>query len=188
MEIQGTTRRLIEPPGYHITPKYDLKHFRRKTQESNEKDYDVVLPLTSMIDMFSMLVIFLLLNFSATGEAYFVNKDLKLPYAENARKIESLALISITQDTVSLDSDVVGYNPSTYTLKDAAMPGLIASLQQLKRLQSNFASAGIKTKKQINIQADQNTPVVYIKRVMNVLIQEGFTGINFAVRDITERN
>ena len=63
------------------------------------------------------------------------------------------------------------------------MPKLVAALQHLKQLQTNLALAGLKPKTQINIQADQGTPILYIKRVMNILISEGFTGINFAVRE-----
>ena len=182
-EVSSSTKRVIRPPGYHIEPKYDLKHFRKKMDESSERDYDVVLPLTSMIDMFSMLVIFLLLNFSATGEAYFVNKDIKLPEALNARPIESMPLISISKTSVSLDSEVVGSNPVIIGLNDRQMPALVASLTKLKALIKNQDDAGLPVKKGINLQADQNTDVVYIKRVMNILISTGFSSINFAVRE-----
>lgn len=183
IEIQSSTKRLVHPPGYHIKPKHDLKHFRNKIDEASERNYDVVLPLTSMIDMFSMLVIFLLLNFSATGEAFFVNKDIKLPTAENAAAIESMPLISITKTSVSLDSEVVGSNPVEVNLKSNEMPALEASLKRLKTLISNQEAAGLPVKKGINLQADQNTDVVYIKRVMNILISAGFSNINFAVRE-----
>ena len=184
MDIKGSNNRLIHPPGYHIKPKYDLIHIRRHLDAQEDRDLDVVLPLTSMIDMFSMLVIFLLLNFSATGEAFFVNKDIKLPKALNTRPIESLPLISITKQSVTLDSAIVGSHPTEVTLSPH-MPKLVAALQHLKQLQGNLALAGLKPKTQINIQADQNTPILYVKRVMNILISEGFTGINFAVREDT---
>ena len=170
-------------PGYHIEPKYDLKGLRKKINHSQGRDFDVVLPLTSMIDMFSMLVIFLLLNFSATGEAFFVNKNIKMPDASNARPLESLPLISITKSSVTLDADVLERDGEDISLRDPEMPGLVAALGRLKALQNNLRSGGLKPKTQINIQADQNTPVLYVKRVMTILINEGFTGINFAVRE-----
>ena len=51
-------------------------------------------------------------------------------------------------------------------------------------MQEELKEAGLDQKLQINIQADENTPVDKIKNVMNILIQEGFTGINFAVREV----
>lgn len=185
MEIKGSTKRLIENPGYHIKPKYDLKQLRKRVKGENERDYDVVLPLTSMIDMLSMLTIFLLMNFSATGEAFFINKDIRLPAAHHARPLESLPLITVSPNTVSLDSDVVGSNPTEITMDDD-IPQLRLALQKLKGLQKNLETAGIKPKTQINVQADLSTPVLYVKRVMNILISEGFTGINFAVRDLSQ--
>ncbi len=176
-------KKLVIAPGYHIRPKYDLAGFRQKMDDGGGRDYDMVLPLTSMIDMFSMLVIFLLLTFSATGEAYFVNKNIKLPDALNARPLESLPLISVTRKYVSIDSEQIGTNPADFSMNNWNMEAFAASLRRLKALQNNFRVAGLKPKTQVNIQADKNTPVLYVKRVMNVLISEGFTGINFAVKE-----
>lgn len=185
-EVKSSGRRLIEVPGYHLAPKYDLKYLRRKMNDSGDRVFDVVLPLTSMIDMFSMLVIFLLLNFSATGEAFFVNKDITLPNAKNALPIESLPLVSITDTSVSLDSEVVGSNPVTIQLQDQEMPQLSAALRRLKNLITAQEQAGVPVKKGINLQADISTDVIYIKRVMNILITEGFTKVNFVTREDLE--
>ncbi len=183
VELKGLPPRSLLTPGYHIQPEFDLKHLRQRMNSREEKDLDVVLPLTSMIDMFSLLVIFLLLNFSATGEAFFVNKMIELPQAEHAVPLESLPLISITQDKVVIDTEVVAENPATFTIDNWDMPKLEAALLNLKDIQERMKAAGLETKTQINIQADRNTEVVYIKRVMNALISQGFTGINFAVRE-----
>ncbi|MEO0335220.1 MAG: biopolymer transporter ExbD [Pseudomonadota bacterium] len=182
-EVQSSIGRVVRIPGNHISPRYDLKALRKKRDQGGAREFDVVLPLTSMIDMFSMLVIFLLLNFSATGEAFFVNKNITLPNAKNALPIESLPLVSISQTQVSLDSEIVGSNPVTINLQDQEMPQLRASLARLKALIKNQEDAGIPVKKGINMQADENTDVVYIKRVMNILISEGFGKINFVTRE-----
>ena len=176
--------RLIIAPGYHIRPKYDLRHFRERIEGAHKKAVDFNLSLTAMIDMFSTLVVFLLLNFSATGESYFVSKNVVIPEAANARPLESLPVVSITKDGVSIDAlGIVGTNPGTITTDDWEMPGLVAALQKIKATQATLAQAGVEPKAEVNIQADQGVSVIAIKRVMNVLISEGFTGINFAVRE-----
>lgn len=186
MSASNPRKRTVTFPGYHITPKHDLKHFRKRMNAGGEREMNVDLPLTSMIDMFSMLVIFLLLNFSSTGEAFFVNKNLKMPEAENAQPLESLPLISISKTSVTLDAKIMENDSAPISLRDPNMPGLVAALQRLKHLQGNLRQAGLKPKTQINIQADEQIPVYYIKRVMTILISEGFTGINFAVRERSE--
>lgn len=178
------SRRLIEAPGYHVRAKYDLPNFRRRRAESGKRALDFGLSLTAMIDMFSVLVIFLLLNFSATGEAYFVSKNVVIPAAVNARPLETAILVSITKTSIVLDSHVVGKNPTNITEEDWDMPQLREGLRRLKQLQDNLKEAGLPAKPEVNIQADENTAVLRIKRVMNILVQEGFTGINFAVREV----
>lgn len=179
-----SSKRLVTTPGFHIHPKYDL-HALRERLHGGRSEPDFNLSLTAMIDMFSTLVVFLLLNFSATGEAYFVSKNVVIPEAVNARPLETRPLISIAKEGVSIDAvGLVGQNPGVMTPDDWEMPGLVAALRRIKGEQANLAQAGVEPKAEVNIQADQNVSVIYIKRVMNVLISEGFTGINFAVREV----
>jgi biopolymer transport protein ExbD len=134
-----------------------------------------------MIDMFSMLVIFLLVNFSTSGELYYISKDIKIPQAEHARPIESLPLISITERAVIFDSKAMGDNPTHLEEADYNLPQLRAQLRRIKELQESlFPNRPFFGR--VNVQADQNTPIIYVKRVMTTLIDEGWTGINFAVR------
>lgn len=184
-EAKNSAERTVKVPGYHVTPKYDLPFLRARVQNNDERDFDVVLPLASMIDMYSVLVMFLLTNFSATGEAYFVDKHLKLPVAHHARTLESLPLISISKDKVSLDSEVVGINPVVVDLKDMEMPLLENELKKIQKKRDEIKSIKAKDdpmKNGINLQAGENTDVIYIKRVMNVLISNGFQNINFVTR------
>src|SRR5437016_5381561 len=117
-------KRLIKKPGYHIHPRFDLRSFRERRAEKGKRSSDFSLSLTAMIDMFSTLVIFLLLNFSATGEAFFVNKNVIIPSAAHARPLESAPLISIGKDSVTLDANVVGGNLMNLSDQDDSMPQL----------------------------------------------------------------
>jgi biopolymer transport protein ExbD len=179
--VKGSIHRKIEAPGYHITPKYDLHKLREKLYHYAKKDFDAALPLTAMVDMFSVLIIFLIMNFSATGEIFFISKDLKLPSAAHATQLESLPLISITKDAVILEAEKTAENPVYLEEKDENLPRLRLKLQQLRILQQTI-HPDQPFKGEVNIQADINTPIVYVKRVMNTLITEGWTGINFAVQ------
>jgi biopolymer transport protein ExbD len=184
-EVKGIAARLIEAPGYHIGPKYDLKYLRRRKFSDGKREFSTVLPLTSMIDMFSMLVIFLLLNFSATGEVFYVNHDLKVPIADHGHVLESLPIISITADSVIFDVEKVGNNPLRLEEKDQNLPKLKAYLQKLRIMEQTMAP-NRPFKGAVNIQADETTRIVYVKRVMNTLISEGWTNISFAVRPAKE--
>lgn len=180
--LKGSFGRVISPPGYHVEPKYDLHFFRKKRHKSSKKEFNDSLNLTAMIDMFSILVVFLIMNFSSTGEIFFISKDVKLPEASHARPIENAPLISIVGGTVTLEAEKIGENPVYLEERDANLPKLKSKLQQM-RIMAETVNPGQPFKGQVNVQADINTPVVYIKRVMNTLISEGWTGVNFAVRN-----
>jgi biopolymer transport protein ExbD len=174
--------RTIVKPGYHLKPKYDLPGLRaRQNSGGGHKSVIIELPLTSMIDMFTILVIFLLMNFSSTGEIFFIQKNLVLPTANHAHPIESNPLISVTSSGVTLETQKVGDNPISITESDQNLPRLAAALKQIRIIEETV-HPGEPFKGAVNIQADEKTPLVYIKRVMQTCITEGWHGINFAVR------
>lgn len=171
----------VSKPGYHLKPKYDLHALRRKRAYQSKASAVAELPLVSLIDMFSILVIYLLMNFSATGEIFFIQKNLKLPEASHAHPLESAPLITVTAQGVTLEAEKVGENPKILEEKDQALPRLAQALRGLRALEEK-THPDKKFKGQINIQADESTSLIYIKRVMQTCVLEGWTGINFAVR------
>lgn len=180
-EVKGHGRRIIEAPGYRLHPQYDLHRLRRRRHGGGTKNANHELPLTSMIDMFSILCIFLLMNFSSTGEIFFISKDIKIPAANHSRPIDSNPLISITAKTVTLDAEKIGDRDFSAEDKTGDLEKLRARLQQIRIFQETI-HPGQPFKGNVNIQADENLSILHIKRVMNSLIAEGWTGINFAVR------
>ena len=135
-----------------------------------------------MIDMFTILVIFLLMNFSATGEIFFIQKNLKLPEASHGRPIDTAPLVTVSSQGVTLEAEKVGDNPVRLEESDQALPKLTAALEQI-RIMIQTMHPDEPFKGNINIQADENTPLVYIKRVMQTCILAGWNEINFAVRE-----
>jgi biopolymer transport protein ExbD len=179
-------KKTVHKPGYHLKPKYDLHQLRQRRMHESKGSAVAELPLVSMIDMFTILVIFLLMNFSATGEIFYMPKDVRLPEAKHAHSIDSAPLITVTANEVTLEAEKTGENPMSVVESDAALPRLSAALRQLKEL-SVASSPDVPFKGKINIQADENIPLQSIKRVMQACIFEGWTGINFAVRMVNTK-
>src|ERR1043165_9888604 len=57
---------------------------------------DLYLNVTAMVDMMMVLVIFLVMNFNASGEMLFLSKDIKMPSAENGHAVTRVPIISIS--------------------------------------------------------------------------------------------
>ena len=51
--------------------------------------------LTALIDAFSILVIFLLMSFSSTGEVLFINKNTELPKSAQAEMLERQPVVKV---------------------------------------------------------------------------------------------
>jgi biopolymer transport protein ExbD len=181
--LKGSQKRLILPPGYHLHPEHDLHGLRERLHGDGHNEPHFDLPLTSMIDMFSLLAIFLLMQFSSSNEIFFIpSKDLSMPNALHGRSLDSAPLVSILSDnSVRLDAEKVGDGPLSILDRDQEYKELRARLQQIRAIEET-SHPGLPFKGQINIQADQATNLGLVKRVMNVMVAEGWSGINFVVR------
>ncbi|HMN67312.1 MAG TPA: biopolymer transporter ExbD [Bdellovibrionales bacterium] len=181
-KIRGNSGRLIKPPGYHLLPEWDLTHLRHVIETRRYKKAGFSLSLAPMVDMFSILVIYLLMNFSSSGEIFFVSKDIVLPRAVKGVPMASHPLISIVGQQVMFDAEKVEGQAGVTTTEsnDGESPKLRAMLRRIKRIERQI-SPDKAFRGQVNLQAGQETDVDEVKKVMRVLIEEGWTGINFVV-------
>jgi biopolymer transport protein ExbD len=176
-KLKGFASRMITTPGYHIRPEFDLVHTRHLVEARRKKKAGFHLNLAPMVDMFSILVIYLIMNFSADGEIFFISRDLKIPIANAGKPMQSLPLISVVDTRIVFDSSS---GISTIEQNDGSVPQLRETLRRIRSIELQLGDHE-GDKAQINLQADINTPVEEVKKVMRVLIEEGWTAINFVV-------
>ncbi len=76
------------------------KHLLKRTQKKGVRRRILIatLTLTSMVDMFSLLVIFLLQTFSTSPELVMVTKGVTLPAAVTGRELNDAPVLSLTAD------------------------------------------------------------------------------------------
>lgn len=181
-KTKGNSDRLLSVPGYHIHPQYDLHHTRQIIEERKHKKRGFNLSLAPMVDMFSILVIYLIMNFSTTGEVFFVSKEITIPKASKGNIMQSFPLLSVVGGKVMFETEESPGQMAIYVeeINDGQVPKLRQTLGQLKNLEMQI-SADEKFKGQINLQADENAPIEDVKKVMRVLVEEGWAAINFLV-------
>lgn len=178
------SKNVIGKPGYHLEPKYDLVFLRKKRNYRAKGSAVPELPLVSLIDMFTILVIFLLMNFSADGQSYFVPKLVKLPLAVNGKPLKSAPLLSLTAQDVVLETEKLPGRDALNVKDDisGSLDRIVLALTDLKKSESTNLKDGETFKGQINIQADENLKLEFVKKVMKLCVQNGWGSINFAVR------
>lgn len=180
-KTKGSSKRLIEVPGYHIRPQYDLVHTRHLLHIRSHSKKKFTLMLTPLVDLFSILVIYLIMNFSSTGEVFFINKDIKIPQVTKGTPLQSFPLVSVVNQKILFDA--LGANKKSIfveELNDGVNTRLRETLRLYKRIEEQIVGAAA-FKGQINIQADESIDVEEVKKAMRILIEEGWTTINFVV-------
>jgi len=172
-------------PDFHIHSEFDLKESRKRLKgHRKSKEIQAHLTLTSMIDIFSVVVLFLIQAFSATGEVFMVNQGITLPQAYNASALARSPIVTITSEKVTIEGLPVGDNTNIQDKieeSDWDLPLLRSKLESYKTFAKNLFP-DVVFPGEVIIQADSGLSFVYLKRVMYSLTKLGFTNINLAVR------
>src|SRR3982751_105584 len=93
----------IHAPHAQLYNSVKLEVAKAKLGKAGRKSLYENLNLVAYIDMMTMLVIFLLMSFSATGEILFVQKNIVLPEAQNWTDLERAPVIAVSADVVTLN-------------------------------------------------------------------------------------
>jgi biopolymer transport protein ExbD len=157
------------------------KVFGKKFGRAKRSVY-AALTLTSLVDVMTIIVIFLLMNFSANGEVLYMTKDIRLPDAYHGAQLDRAPVISVSGEAVTFDGRMV-VNTADLAKGDALnVPELEDALRDEKRryeaIHQNDPDHPFRGL--INVQADRRIPFKVIKRIMFACNQSGFGNINFA--------
>src|SRR5260221_6460523 len=157
------------------------KVFGKKFLRGKKQGY-ATLMLTSLVDMFTIIVIFLLMNFSANGEVLYMSKDIKLPDAYHGAQLERAPVISVSGEAVTFDCRMLLQTADMEKGDVLNVPALEDALRDEKRRyeQIHANDPDHPFRGLVNVQADRRIPFKVIKRVMFACNQSGFGNINFA--------
>lgn len=174
----------IRAPQSQLYKSVTLESAKAKLTHAGRKSVNEGLNLVAYIDMMTMLVIFLLMSFSATGEILFVQKEITLPDAQNWAELERAPAIAVSRDIVTYEgeqvatADDLNKDPATGDMKLQELHDrLVAYKNNYKLLHPNEEFKGIAI-----IQADKNVEFKALKKVMFTATVAGFQNVNFAVQ------
>lgn len=158
------------------TGQFEYHLLTRKQKVSKAKKILLVsLMLTSLVDMFSMLVCFLLQTFSTSPEIY-VSRDVHLPNAYSGGEVKEAPVLSIGKTALYLDQKEVGRLDQI--LKSPAP--LVKGLDVLKN-QWSKGNPGKAFPGEINLQADKEVPSTSVAKIMGILNGQQYAVIKMAV-------
>jgi biopolymer transport protein ExbD len=175
----------IVQPGKRPAKRFEKSKILGGKMGSSHKATNAELNVVPMVDMMTMLVIFLLNQFSSTGEVLYMQKDIKLPNAQHGQMIELAPVVAVSAEQIVVTgqkvSDVADLDRDSGYLN---IPALEERLRdEKKRWDFIHQSDGAKFDGIVNIQADTKVPFRIVKRVMYSCGVAGFFNLNFAALD-----
>ena len=143
------------------------------------------LQLTAMIDIFSMLVIFLIFGTVIGGADIIFPANLQLPFSRSKESTESAPQVVITNTQVIV-SVLNNKELATGTFRESsdANAAILASLEN--ELKEYLKKSNEKTKvagQALNVVADQNLDYRTLFQVIRVFRQAGFESLLFIAKE-----
>lgn len=161
-----------------LAPKSFHHHLvsREKAKQSRKRVLLTSLSLTSMVDMFSLLVIFLLQTFSTSPELLVVSKGVTLPSSATGAELKDAPILSVAANGVYLDQKLVGKTEDL--LRDPA-----PLMEKLGILRDSWLKShpDQKFSGEINLQAHRDLPSTWISRIMGFLPSQHYSSIQLVV-------
>lgn len=140
--------------------------------------------ITPLVDMFVIIVLFLIANFSETGEILSMSKDVQLPEAAHVEELQMDPVVMVSKEYILFNGSSVGRVEDLTREEYLNIRDLEEKLREAKKqFEDLHGAAGDQEgfKGNINIQADKDVKFNVIKRVMFTCASAGYGNINFAV-------
>jgi biopolymer transport protein ExbD len=159
----------------------EMSHRAKRMERRNEKGRrTVTLNLVSLMDIFTILVFFLLVN-SAQVEVLPNAKDLKLPQSIAEQKARENVVIMVTGDQILVQGRVVANVADVMEQDQLVIPGLQSALEsQTDRVLRRQAIADV-ADREVTILGDKALPYRLLKRVMATCAAADYGRISLAV-------
>jgi biopolymer transport protein ExbD len=171
----------IKRPEPELLRNIPLKFVRDRVSGHGRKEVDHQIPLIPFIDFLIVLVIFLLMSFSASGELIAQQPTITMPDAKNTEQIEISPIVAVDERVITLDGTRVA---DTQTQGQSAqvdrieplIQGLEAEKRKWETIHPSEPFAG-----QVIVQADRNIDFRVVKKVMFSAAAAGYGNVSFAV-------
>ncbi len=157
-----------------------MRNSRRIKRMSRNRVKITKMNLTSLMDVFTILVFFLLVN-SGSVEVVEAPKDVKLPESVVESKPRETVVISISANEVLVQGKLVALVEDILNDKEAAVVPINARLAELKQSVIGINTQAVAASQEVTILADRSVPFAVVKTVMSTCTAVGYENVSLAV-------
>ncbi len=141
------------------------------------------LNLVSLMDIFTILVFFLLVNSSNTQQLPS-NKELTLPTSSTQKAPQETVVIMVTKRDILVQGQKVASIP---TLIDNGEDDIPSLKKELEFLSGGTQTADGAPAKRITIMGDENIPYDVVRKILKSCQQAKYTNIAFAATQVAKK-
>ena len=153
-------------------------HRKRIRRDSGE----VKLQLTSMMDMFTIILVFLLKTYSTQGQLINPSQNLTLPISQTQHPPEVGLDVTVSTQRILVNGKFVEQIETVGRQEQYLIPRLQNELlkyaNQAEQMEKNY---GVKFSGKVTIQGDKRLPYRYLMKVMYTCAQSKYPNMRFVV-------
>lgn len=157
-----------------------MRNTRRIERMARNRVKITKMPLTSLMDVFTILVFFLLVN-SGSVEIMEAPRDVSLPVSKVETKPRETVVIFVSPEEVLVQGKLVARVGDILDGKDGAINPITAQLATLKDSIIGERTAAVAGSDEVTILADKSVPFSVIKTIMSTCTNEGYEKVSLAV-------
>jgi biopolymer transport protein ExbD len=157
-----------------------MRDSRRMKRMGRNKGNIKGLNLTPLMDVFTILVFFLLFHASGS-EVMEAPKQIKLPDSVVETKPRETVVIMVSPEVVLVQGEAVISTPQLLEDRIETVAQITDRLKQLERNIIGISTKAIVESKEVTILADKTIPFKALKKIMSTCTGSGYGRISLAV-------
>ena len=157
-----------------------MRSTRRMARMARNKRAMPKLNLTSLMDVFTILVFFLLVN-SATTEVLQQPKQITLPDSVVEAKPRETVVIFVGKEEVLVQGVPVARVADIQATTDERIGPISVRLAELSASVIGLSTQAVAESQEVTVLADKSVPFSVVKKIMATCTGEGYTRVSLAV-------
>jgi len=157
-----------------------MRNSRRLKRMGRNRTKITKMNLTSLMDVFTILVFFLLVN-SGSVEVMEAPKTVTLPESRVETKPRETVVIFVSPDEVLVQGQTVALVADILDSSSTTIGPISARLAELKENILGPTTLAVAGSQEVTILADRSVPFAVIKKIMSACTAEGYENVSLAV-------
>ena len=159
-----------------------MRNTRRIKRMSRNRVKITKMPLTSLMDVFTILVFFLLVN-SGSVEVMEAPKTVTLPESAVESKPRETVVIFISPEEVLVQGEFVARVADIIGAAETTVEPVTVRLAEIKESENVLGvnTQAVAESREVTILADRSVPFEVIKKIMSTCTGEGYENVSLAV-------